>query len=413
MLGDRVAAGLKSNIACANAQPLPVSTARDGQRERASPVPFRLKTMRMPELALPPPAAWHLLREGTALGVWRLCQALHPSAGGQWYWARHALAADQFSAVLVLAPSERAADVMLRFADQAAELGRLAHAAIAVPTDSGVTAGGQPYLIVEAADSVRCEPILAVCASLSLRERLNWLVQLCEALRYAHQQGWLLGDIDPAMLWIDSVHQRPLLMGMGLVRMPDPCDPSERGMSLGASPGYQAPELLAGQPPSLSSEAYGLGALLSMLVEGRLPVLAAAAMDLGLTFDAASQHSEPGDLLRAFWPLLSRAEVTHLQALLARAAAPLPAERHLSAEALADDLRDWLALSPPPSPLPLPASEPVTVGVAADPAATNPPPADIPHLHSHPLALPAVPAAAAGRPGWLASLRRRWRIATS
>ena len=125
--------------------------------------PYHLGTnpMRMPELALPPPAARLMLREGEAMGVWRLRQALHASEGGQWYRARHALATEQTSAVLVLGRSERAADVMLRFADQAGDLGRLAHQAIAVPTDSGVTTGGAPYLIVEGADSACCKPILA------------------------------------------------------------------------------------------------------------------------------------------------------------------------------------------------------------------------------------------------------------
>ena len=357
-----------------------------------------------------------MLREGEALGVWRLRQALHASEGGQWYWARHALATAQTSAVLVLGRNERAADVMLRFADQAGDLGRLAHQAIAVPTDSGVTAGGAPYLIVEGADSACCKPILAACATLDLRERLQWLVQLCEALRYAHQQSWLLGEMDPAMLWIDSVDLRPLLMGVGLVRMPDPADPFDRGVSLGATAGYQAPELLAGEPPSLATEAFGLGALLSVLVQGHLPVL--TAVDLGLEFEDLDAESGAGNAgLEALWPGLSAVELAGLQGLLRPCSALDAAERYASAEAIADQLRQWLALAPKPA-APVPVGTAVESDAADASAATLAPPLPSPLSLSlslpspspsplpSPLARPAEPTAP---DDWMSALGRRWR----
>ncbi|CAN5322539.1 hypothetical protein BH11PSE10_BH11PSE10_13990 [soil metagenome] len=326
------------------------------------------------------------------MGVWRLRSALHTSEGGQWYRARHALAVEQLGAVLVLRHSERAADVMLRFADQIGELGRLSHPAIALPTDSGVTAAGLPYLIIEGANSACCKPILAACATLGLRARLQWLSQLCEALRYAHQQGWLLSEIDPAMLWIDSFDQRPLLMGVGLVRMPDPSDPFDRGVSLGASAAYQAPELLAGAPPSLATEAFGLGALLTVLIEGRLP--RADLVDLGLEFDGDGPDTDAGRLavLTMLWPHLNGAELQGLLSLLRQSAAPLPADRHASAEALADDLRAWLAIRPVAAPVFAPVPAPSIKPVAAVP---------------RPAVATADPVPARG--DWLGALGRRWR----
>jgi len=371
-----------------------------------------------------------MLREGEAMGVWRLRQALHASEGGQWYRARHALAAEQTSAVLVLGRSERAADVMLRFADQAGDLGRLAHQAIAVPTDSGVTTGGAPYLIIEGADSACCKPILAACATLDLRERLQWLVQLCEALRYAHQQSWLLGEMDPAMLWIDTVDLRPLLMGVGLVRMPDPADPFDRGVSLGATAGYRAPELLAGEPPSLATEAYGLGALLSVLVQGHLPVL--TAVDLGLEFEDLAAEAAAGSTgLEALWPALGAAELAGLQALLSPCSALDAVERYASAEAIADKLRDWLALASPPavtfrngaaaengdagaeatrySPsMPASSSTPSESSTSPSSSASSASSAASTASAASPAPNPAEPAVSTA---WVAALRRRWRRA--
>jgi len=304
----------------------------------------------MPELALPPPAAAPLLGGGAALGVWRLRQALHRSSAGQWYSAQHALAGGRAGAVLVSQRSERAADVMLRFADQADELGQLDHPGIKVPTDSGVTPTGQPYLVLDWAAG---QPIIAACAALSLRERLQWVVQLCEILRYAHQQGWLLGEVDPAALWLDleqGPEQGLTLMGLGLIRMPDPADPFERGTSPGALPSAMAPERLAGEPPSLVSEVYGLGALLYLLVDGRLPD------ELG---DEIADTSPA-----AAWPSLSVGQRQQLDDLLHRAAAPLAALRQPSAEALADELRAWLAEASP-------IAEPAVIDAMPSPTASG------------------------------------------
>ncbi|WP_158080958.1 hypothetical protein [Pelomonas sp. KK5] len=281
--------------------------------------------MRMPELSLPPPAVQPLLPEGEALGVWRIKAALfRADNGGQWYRARHALDQERQAAVLVLPRTERTAGVMLRYGDLAGELDQIRHPAIAVPGDSGVTGGGQPYLILDWAGG---RPLTQARAKLSLRERLQVLVQLCDALRHAHQQGWLLSELDPSLLWIGPGVQLSL-MGLGLVRMPDPENPFERGTSLGTSPGYLSPEQREqGAAPSLASEAYGLGALLCMLVDGRLP----------------NELIDADVSLAAAWPALSAAERLSLDALMHKAIAPLPAQRHPSAEALADDLRAWLA----------------------------------------------------------------------
>ncbi|MFY7864862.1 hypothetical protein [Roseateles sp.] len=282
----------------------------------------------MPELALPPPASQALLREGAALGVWRLCAALHgreATPNGQWYSAKHALAADQRCNVLVLPRSERAAGIMLRFGDLAGELGHLMHPVIKVPTDSGVTNDGQPYMIFGAAEG---QPIVRACTSLPLRERLQLIVSLCDALRYAHQQGWLLAEIDPALLWV-STDRTLSLMGMGLLPMPDPADPFERGQGLGSAPGFASPEALAGDPPSLVSEVYGVGALMCLLIDGRLPS----------QFGADPEAASPA----ASWPGLSAVERFSLDALCAKAVAPRADRRHAGVEALAEDLRAWLA----------------------------------------------------------------------
>ncbi|HEY4080659.1 MAG TPA: hypothetical protein VGM81_08185 [Burkholderiaceae bacterium] len=281
--------------------------------------------MRMPELTLPPAAAVPFLGEGLALGVWRLCESLSSGTSGQWYRAVHSRAVDEEANVLVMHRGEQAAGALLRFADHASELARFQHAHIAVPTDSGVTSLGQPYLVLNA---VHGEPILAACAELSLRHRIKLVVELCELLRTVHHQGWLLSEVDPAMIWVDE-DGHVVLMGLGLIHMPDPEEPYERGSSPAGLPGYVSPEQRAGHPASLAAEVYGLGALLHTLIDGRLPG------EFGDGVDDASPSSQ--------WGELSMVERLSLDALMRKAASPLVVRRQPCAEVLADDLRAWLA----------------------------------------------------------------------
>lgn len=293
--------------------------------------------MRMPNLTLPPPAAAAPLEEGQALGVWRLEKPLpdgEQAHAGQWYSAHHAMAAEQKAAVLVLDRSDQGAGVMLRYADQAGDLARLQHPHIAVPSDSGVTPDAHPYLIVEGRHG---EPLLPRLQALSLRKRIELLVQLCEALRSAHQQGWLLAELDPAMIWL-APDGDVRLMGLGLARIPDPTDPFDRGLSLGAAPAFVAPERRNGEPPSLASEVYGLGAFARMLICGWEDTPKGLAPLRGSSTD--------------LWPRLREEQQIKLDTLLRSAMAESPELRTRGAEGMADELREWLGLSPPRSAAP-------------------------------------------------------------
>jgi serine/threonine-protein kinase len=220
---------------------------------------------------------------------------------------------------------------MLRYADHAGDLARLQGPHIAVPSDSGVTPDAHPYLILEGEHG---EPLLPRLHELGLRARIELLVQLCEALRSAHQQGWLLAELDPAMIWL-TPEGTVRLMGLGLTRIPDPTDPFDRGLSLGASPAFVAPERRNGEPPSLASEVYGLGALARVLICGWEDTPKGLAPLRG---SAADQ-----------WPRMREAQQIKLDALLRAAMAESPELRTRGAEGLADELREWLGLSPPRS----------------------------------------------------------------
>lgn len=119
-------------------------------------------------------------------------------------------------------------------------------------------------------------------ASVSLDQRLTLIIQAAEALAAAHSAGVLHKDLKPANLLIQQIgatapqlkladfgsahlldpnqlDQLPVTR-MGLTRAAEDTDSST------GTPAYFAPELLAGQPPTIQTDLYALGVILYQIV---------------------------------------------------------------------------------------------------------------------------------------------------
>ena len=73
------------------------------------------------------------------------------------------------------------------------------HPAIAKVFDGGTTREGRPYFAME---YVRGEPITQYCdhRRLSVVQRLELFVQLCEGVQHAHQKGIIHRDLKPVVI---------------------------------------------------------------------------------------------------------------------------------------------------------------------------------------------------------------------
>lgn len=140
--------------------------------------------------------------------------------------------------------------------------------------------------------------------------------RLAGALSHAHRRGVVHRDLKPANVIVDWAAQRVTLTDFGLARLAD-AQRTRTGLVLG-SPGFMAPELLAGQPADARTDLYALGVLLYQLLCGRLPF---EADSLGELLRQVAQSSAPP--LRGLRPELPPALDTLVAALLAKD----PAER--------------------------------------------------------------------------------------
>ena len=148
-------------------------------------------------------------------------------------------------------------------------------------------------------------------------------VELCGAIAAVHAAGLLHRDIKAqnVMLADDG---RVVLMDFGTGRERDTSD-----ASVGGTPLYLAPEVLAGGPATAQSDVYSVGVLLYLLLTGSYPVQAATLADLRRAH-ASRQHADLPDTEQAI--------PNRLRQVVARALNPNSARRYASADALGDAL---------------------------------------------------------------------------
>lgn len=233
------------------------------------------------------------------IGAFRLCEEIGRGGMGV-VWRAERSDADfrQVVALKLLHGGAHSGAATRRFLREWRVLARLQHPGIARLIDAGVDAG-RPWLAMEFVDGA---PFAQACASAPLVQRVQWLVEACDALAYAHARLVLHRDIKPANLRLGA-DGRLRVLDFGIARLlDDGDDPTQAGVSIG-TPRYAAPEQLRGETVATPADVFALGRVLD--------------------------ECHGGDGL--------------LAAIAARACAQAAEERYPGVNALADDLRDWLA----------------------------------------------------------------------
>ncbi|GAA3914844.1 serine/threonine protein kinase [Luteimonas lutimaris] len=271
---------------------------------------------------------------GCRLGEWTLDTELGRGGMAVVYraWREQGMARQQ-AAVKILTLGALGATGRERFRREAAILARLNHPNVTALIDSGVADDGTFWLAMPLVDGERidrwCE-----AHSPDAHAIVRLYLQVCGAVAYAHRNLVIHRDIKPSNVLVDDDgHVRLLDFGIG--QFADTQEERTQTMWRALTPGYAAPEQLAGAPPSTAVDVYGLGALLHRLLTGRTPQAATQSTD---TTRPSLLVRDAGDAYhRHYVPLKN-----DLDRVLLKALAEEPEQRYATAEALADDLRRWL-----------------------------------------------------------------------
>ena len=172
-------------------------------------------------------------------------------------------------------------------------------------------------------------------APLAPEEAVGLLVQVVDAIAYAHDQGVLHRDLKPSNVLIDASGQ-PLVTDFGLAKRIDAAsDLTSTGQIVG-TPSYMPPEQAAGRKSAIgtASDVYSLGAVLYEALTGRAPFRADTALGtLRQVLDPDVETASP----RLLNPAIDR----DLETIVLKCLEKEPGGRYGTARELGDDLRRW------------------------------------------------------------------------
>jgi serine/threonine protein kinase len=242
------------------------------------------------------------------------------------------------------------------FADRMARerniLGSLTHPNIARLYDAGIAADGRPFLALEYVDG---QPIdnYAAAAGLTVRARVELIVQVARAVAHAHARLVVHRDLKPSNILVDAQGQAHLL-DFGIAKLVDPqfgdeADESSqftRASGRALTPDYASPEQIRGDAIGTASDIYSLGAVLFELLVGARAYRLAPSLGPVALAEAIARIETPRASVAAREATLRGQLAGDLDAILAKALAKAASERYATVDALADDLERHLRGEP-------------------------------------------------------------------
>lgn len=312
-------------------------------------------------------AAFPSLEEMTALlPQYEFHNLLGAGGMGGVYLARQP-ALDRWVAIKLLpASASQNEEDAQRFITEARSMARLSHAHIAAVHDFGQTAQGHLYLVMEYVHGWNLHSVIQ-SQDLDAARIRSLVLQLCDALDYAHGQGVVHRDIKPANILVTEDWQAKII-DFGLAH--DQHAAAAGGEEYG-TPDYVAPERLRpGAVADQRADIYSLGVVIHEMFTKLTPQAAGGVARQGMPPEHAS--------------------------VVSRCIMEDPAERFQSCAEIQAFLNASASLATPPAFLPAPAA-------TAPPAAASPRPLP-PHLQAR-VRKPAGPTitqdGGSGVPAWL------------
>ncbi len=251
-------------------------------------------------------------------------------------------------AVKCLKPRDDFPDADASFQSEACVAARLDHPNIVPVHDMGVTPNGQPYYTMKvidgrAWDEVIIEQIERGMTAEDIRGNLEILLEVANAIAFAHSRGIIHRDIKPQNVMIGE-YGETLVGDWGLAVAIRPLGPQSKVLDLSqvvitcGTPAFMPPEIASDQRDWVGpwSDVYELGATLYCILYGTPPRREHTTL-AALEIATRNEWRFPQDIAPVALPFHDV-----LGPVVIRALATHPQQRYADGRAFADALRDGL-----------------------------------------------------------------------
>jgi eukaryotic-like serine/threonine-protein kinase len=300
---------------------------------------------------------------GTMIGPYRLERCI--GEGGMasvWLATRDDETLKRTVALKLLHAWRHTREVVERFRRERDILAQFSHPNIARLFDAGVTESGLPWIALEYVDGEQIT-VHADEAQLTVRQRIALMLEVMDAVQYAHQSFIVHRDIKPSNVLVDKSGRIRLLdFGIAkLMRVDEVNAANSNETELTQVAGrtltlrYAAPEQIEGGLITAATDVYALGLVLAELLTGTFPrvatndaVQARAILDATLVRPSRAQSSKAALTARGKATLAQlQTELRgDLDTIVLKALAKDPAQRYATVSAFAEDLNAWLERRP-------------------------------------------------------------------
>ncbi|MBV8675118.1 MAG: serine/threonine protein kinase, partial [Acidobacteriaceae bacterium] len=145
----------------------------------------------------------------TVIGSYHLLELIGEGGMGQVWLAEQKQPVRRRIAIKLIKAGMDTREVVARFESERQALALMDHPAIAKVFDAGSTPDGRPYFVMEYVAGL---PIIGYCDrhKLTIRQRMELFVQVCEGVQHAHQKAIIHRDLKPSNILVSEIDGKPM-----------------------------------------------------------------------------------------------------------------------------------------------------------------------------------------------------------